>query len=86
MVALPHCLGDLELALGTEGRDQLSDLLDLPTSFGGAGLQSLDNSADEEFLGSFAGIAACKSMRSCMQDTKGKRATTKFGIKIDYNS
>ena len=35
-----HCLTaseDLELALGTEGRSQLSDLLDLPPSYGGAG-------------------------------------------------
>jgi len=29
---------DLEQALGTEGRSQLSDLLDLPPSYGGASL------------------------------------------------
>ncbi len=34
------------------------NFLDLPASFGGAGLESLEHSADEEFLGSFAGIAA----------------------------
>ena len=58
-----HCLTASEImehALGTEGRSQLSDLLDLPPSYGGrgAGLQSLEDSADEEFLGSFAAIAA----------------------------
>jgi len=56
-----HCLTAsevLEHALGPEGRSQLSDLLDLPPSYGGAGLQSLEDSADEEFLGSFAAIAA----------------------------
>ena len=56
-----HCLTaseDLEHALGTEGRSQLSDLLILPPSYGGTGLQSLEDSADEEFLGSIAAIAA----------------------------
>jgi hypothetical protein len=56
-----HCLTaseDLELALGPVGRSQLSDILSLPPSYGGAGLQSLEDSADEEFLGSFAAIAA----------------------------
>jgi hypothetical protein len=56
-----HCLTaseDMELALGAEGRSQLSDLLDLPPSYRGAGLQSLEDSADEEFLGSFDAIAA----------------------------
>jgi hypothetical protein len=56
-----HCLSasdDLEHALGAAGRSQLSDLLDLPPSYGGAGLQSLEDSADEEFVGSFAAIAA----------------------------
>ena len=43
--------------MGPEGRGNLSELLDLPASYGGAGLQSLVASADEEFLGSFAGIA-----------------------------
>ena len=55
-----HCLTaseDMEHALGPEGRGQLSDLLDLPASFGGARLQSLEAYADEEFLESFAGIA-----------------------------
>ena len=41
---------DLDLAtIGT-----LTDMLDLPPSFGGAGLHSLERAADEEFLGSFA--------------------------------
>jgi hypothetical protein len=56
-----HCLiasEDLEHALGPEGRSQLSNLLDLPPSYGGAGLQSMEDLADEEFLGSFAAIAA----------------------------
>jgi len=48
----------MEHALGSDGRDQLTDLLDLAPSYGGAGLQSLEASADEEFLGSFAGIYA----------------------------
>ena len=46
---------DMEHALGTEGRSQLSNLLDMPTYYGGAGLQSQEDSADEEFMGSFAG-------------------------------
>jgi hypothetical protein len=56
-----HCLAasdDLEQALDPEGRDHLSNLLDLPASYGGAGLHSLEACADEELLGSFAGIAA----------------------------
>ena len=56
-----HCLaalGDLENDLGMERKAGLSELLDLPASYGGAGLQSMDLAADEEFMGSFAGIAA----------------------------
>jgi hypothetical protein len=56
-----HCLAasdDLEQALGPEGREGLSVLMDLPASYGGAGLHSLEASTDEELLGSFAGIAA----------------------------
>ena len=56
-----HCLPAsevLEHALGPEGKSQLSDLLDLPPSYGGAGIQSLEDSADEKFLGSFAAIAS----------------------------
>ena len=34
---------DLLHVLGPEGRSQLSDLLDLPPSYGGAGLQSLED-------------------------------------------
>jgi hypothetical protein len=45
---------DLEDALDPEGRENLSDLLDPPASYGGVGLQSLEASADEEFLVSFA--------------------------------
>ena len=37
---------------------KLSDLLDMLASYGGARLQSLEDSADEEFLGSFAEISA----------------------------
>jgi len=44
--------------LGTEGRSQLPDLMDMPPDYGGAGLQSLEDSADEAFLESFAEIAA----------------------------
>ena len=36
----------------------MSELMDLPAFYGGAGLQSLELSASEEFLGSFAWIAA----------------------------
>ena len=56
-----HCLtasNYTEQSLGPVGRKQLSDLLDLPAPYGGAGLQSLEASTDEEFLGSFAGIIA----------------------------
>ena len=56
-----HCLTaseDLEHALGPEGRSRLSDLLDLLPSYGVASLQSLEYSAEEEFIGSFAAIAA----------------------------
>ncbi len=64
-----HCLTaseDLENDMGVEKRAGLMELLDLPASYGGAGLQSLVSAADEEFLGSFAGIATaltslCKS-------------------------
>ena len=49
---------DLEHAIGPEGRGNLSELMDLPASCDGAGLQSLEALADEEYLGSFAGIAA----------------------------
>ena len=56
-----HCLTasrDLENDLGMEKKAGLSYLLDLPESYGGAGLQSLALAANEEFMGSFAGIAA----------------------------
>jgi hypothetical protein len=56
-----HCLTAsevLEHDLGTEGRSQLSDLLDLPSSYRRAGIQSLEDFADEEFLGSYTAIAA----------------------------
>ncbi len=49
---------DIEHALGPERREHLSELLDLPASYGGAELHSLEASADDEFPGSFAGIAA----------------------------
>ena len=56
-----HCLtasDDLENDMSAESREGLLMLLDLPASYGGAGLQSLALAADEEFIGSFAGIAA----------------------------
>ncbi len=56
-----HCLTaspDLEHALGPTEWDTLNEWLDLPPSYGGSCLTSLDHSADEELLGSFAGIAA----------------------------
>ena len=56
-----HCLTfseDLENDLGAAGKGQLSELLDLPPSYGGAGLQSQVAAADKEYMGSFAGIAA----------------------------
>ena len=42
--------------MGPPALDQLSDLLNLPPAYGGIGLQSLEKAADEELLGSFAGI------------------------------
>ncbi len=42
---------DLEKTLGPEGREHLSDLLDLPASYGGTRLHSLEASTDEELLG-----------------------------------
>jgi hypothetical protein len=56
-----HCLtasSDLEYALDPSAKDSLTGLLDLPPSYGGIGLQSLERAADEEFLGSFASISA----------------------------
>ena len=38
---------DVEQAFGPEGREHLSDLLDLPASYGVAGLHSLETSEDE---------------------------------------
>ncbi len=49
---------DLENDMVRERGKGLSELLDLPASYGGAGLQSLALAADEEFSGSFAGIAS----------------------------
>jgi hypothetical protein len=48
---------DLELALDPRALHQRVDRLDLRPTFGGAGIHSLINSADEEFVGSFAVIA-----------------------------
>ena len=39
-------------------KDLLTNWLDLPPSYGGAGLESLSRSSDEEFLGSFAAFDA----------------------------
>ena len=49
----PH----LEKAMDPTNKDLLIVWLDLPPSNGGAGLNSLSRSADEEFLGSFTAIA-----------------------------
>jgi hypothetical protein len=49
---------DLETTLELRVLDQLSDRLNLPPTFGGAGVQSLVNSADDEFLGTSAAIAS----------------------------
>ncbi len=46
------------LYIGPAALDHLTSLLDLPPSYGGIGLQSLEHSAGEELSGSFAGIAA----------------------------
>jgi hypothetical protein len=48
----------LEEALSREERELLTETLDIPPQLGGAGLQSLALSADEEFLGSWAAILA----------------------------
>ncbi len=60
LAAWLHCLTAsdvLEKDLRPQGRKSLSELLDLPASYGGAGLQSLEVAADEELLGSFASVA-----------------------------
>jgi hypothetical protein len=45
--------------MGAHGRDELASKLYLSLAYyGGAGLQSLESSADEELLGSFATISA----------------------------
>jgi len=47
-----HCLTastDLEYAIGPSARDQLSGLIDLPPTFGGIGLQSLERSAERSY-------------------------------------
>ncbi len=54
-----HCLSasdELESDMDLERKKELTELLDLPASYGGTGLQSLTLAADEEFVGSFAGI------------------------------
>ncbi len=61
---------ELEHDLGPEGRSHLSELLDLPPSYGGASLQLLEDSADEEFLGPFAAIAVA---HICISHHAGKR-------------
>ena len=76
---------DLEHALGTEERSQLSVLLYLSASDGGAGLQTLEDSADEEFLRSFGGIAAslislCRKMKQQAYIHKD-RGTTGIAIR-----
>jgi hypothetical protein len=56
-----HCLTSssiLESSMDPTSMDILTDWLDLPPSYGGASLNSLFRSADEELLGSFADIAA----------------------------
>ena len=52
----PFASRDLELALDPRVLDQLANRLDLPPTFGGAGVHSLINYADEECVGSFAAI------------------------------
>jgi hypothetical protein len=49
---------DLEHALGAQRRDQIASQLHLLAAYGGAGLQSLESSADEEISGSIAAISA----------------------------
>ena len=56
-----HCLTtseDLFNDMDAERKANLSDLLYLPPSFGAVGLQSLNAASDEEYMGSFAGLAA----------------------------
>ncbi len=56
-----HCLTsspDLDYALGPNEHHELAEWLDLHPSYGGMGLNSLARSVDEEFVGSFAGIAS----------------------------
>ena len=48
----------MENVIGPLAKDQLAGLIDLSPALGGIGLQSLERYADEELLGSFAGIYA----------------------------
>ena len=48
----------MESALEPRVLDQLADRLELPLAFGGAGVHSLVNSADDEFMVTFAAIAS----------------------------
>ena len=64
---MPRCLPGYTASLLLEiwstlsapwpGTTNLARLIDLPPTFGGIGLQSLERSADEKFLGSFADIS-----------------------------
>ena len=56
-----HCLTSsyiLETAIDPTSMDNLTNWLDILPSYGGAGLNSLSRSVDEELFGSFADIAA----------------------------
>ena len=57
----------LESAMDHTSKEILTNCLDLPPSYDGAGLNPLSRSADEEFLGSFVAIVA--SLTSFCQKT-----------------
>ena len=60
LATLLHCLSaspNLENAMDPTSKDILIEWMDLPPSYGEAGLNSLRRSADEDFLGSFTAFA-----------------------------
>ena len=74
-----HCLTsspDLDYALGPEEHHQLTGWLELPPSYGAIGPNSLARSADEEYVGSFAGIASSTGIGAYKIKKRNKETNT----------